>query len=147
MTSNMTLNQVDLHTFHLHGHTFVHPSDSHREDVLQLFPGQAEAVEMIADNPGTWLLHCHVLDHIQAGMVTTYTVLEKGRPNCRSVDAGLKRWSPQTQRCYRKQRHLGCRQILHRRSVGQSYLIVSMFRSSSDCKSAPEQNILSDTDC
>ncbi|KAK3764111.1 hypothetical protein RRG08_039283 [Elysia crispata] len=70
--------EVDLHSFHLHGHTFVHSSESHREDVLQLFPGQAEAMEMLADNPGTWLLHCHVLDHIQAGMETTYTVLEKG---------------------------------------------------------------------
>ncbi|GFN78603.1 hephaestin-like protein 1 [Plakobranchus ocellatus] len=70
--------EVDLHSFHLHGHTFVHTSDRHREDVLQLFPGQAEAVEMVADNPGTWLLHCHVLDHIAAGMETTYTVLDKG---------------------------------------------------------------------
>lgn len=70
--------EIDLHTFHLHGHTFIHSSESHREDIMQIFPGQAEAVEMVANNPGTWLLHCHVLDHIGAGMETTYTVLPEG---------------------------------------------------------------------
>jgi FtsP/CotA-like multicopper oxidase with cupredoxin domain len=29
---------------------------------------------MVADNPGTWLLHCHVGDHMDAGMFTTFTV-------------------------------------------------------------------------
>ncbi|KAH9508745.1 hypothetical protein Btru_049799 [Bulinus truncatus] len=67
--------EIDLHTIHLHGHTFVHSSQKHRDDVISIFPGMAEAVEMIADNPGTWLLHCHVSDHIFAGMETVYTVL------------------------------------------------------------------------
>jgi FtsP/CotA-like multicopper oxidase with cupredoxin domain len=30
--------------------------------------------DMTADNPGTWLLHCHVADHLNAGMVATYTI-------------------------------------------------------------------------
>ncbi|KAK6962443.1 hephaestin-like protein 1, partial [Biomphalaria glabrata] len=68
--------EIDLHTIHIHGHTFVHSSEKHRDDVIQMFPGMAEAVEMVADNPGTWLLHCHVIDHIFAGMETVYTVLE-----------------------------------------------------------------------
>lgn len=72
-------NQIDLHTIHIHGHTFVHSSEKHRDDVIQMFPGMAEAVEMVADNPGTWLLHCHVIDHIFAGMETVYTVLEPGQ--------------------------------------------------------------------
>ncbi|KAH9487800.1 hypothetical protein Btru_068385, partial [Bulinus truncatus] len=67
--------EIDLHTLHLHGHTFVHSSQKHRDDVIAMFPGMAEAVEMVTDNPGTWLIHCHVLDHIAAGMETTYTVL------------------------------------------------------------------------
>ncbi|CAL1527320.1 unnamed protein product, partial [Lymnaea stagnalis] len=66
--------QIDLHTIHLHGHTFIHSSEKHRDDVIYVFPGMAEAVEMTADNPGTWLLHCHVMDHIFAGMETVYTV-------------------------------------------------------------------------
>ena len=32
---------------------------------------------MTPQNPGTWLLHCHVTDHIHAGMEATYTVLPK----------------------------------------------------------------------
>jgi FtsP/CotA-like multicopper oxidase with cupredoxin domain len=30
--------------------------------------------DMVPDNPGTWLFHCHVNDHILAGMQATYTV-------------------------------------------------------------------------
>lgn len=46
----------------------------HRADVLDLFPGTFRTVEMVAGNPGTWLLHCHVTDHIHAGMETTFTI-------------------------------------------------------------------------
>jgi FtsP/CotA-like multicopper oxidase with cupredoxin domain len=71
---------VDLHSFHLHGHTVLHSSAGHRDDALNIFPGQVESMEMIADNPGTWLLHCNSLDHISAGMQTTYSVLEPPPP-------------------------------------------------------------------
>jgi hephaestin len=30
---------------------------------------------MVPDNPGTWLYHCHVNDHIVAGMTGRYQVL------------------------------------------------------------------------
>jgi hephaestin len=29
---------------------------------------------MVPDNPGTWLFHCHVNDHILAGMLSRYRV-------------------------------------------------------------------------
>ncbi|XP_073920725.1 ferroxidase HEPHL1-like isoform X2 [Castor canadensis] len=48
---------------------------SYGEDVYDLFPGTFQTIELFADHPGTWLLHCHVSDHIHAGMETTYTVL------------------------------------------------------------------------
>jgi FtsP/CotA-like multicopper oxidase with cupredoxin domain len=32
-------------------------------------------VDMIADDPGTWLFHCHVADDIDAGMSALYQVL------------------------------------------------------------------------
>ncbi|KAH9508747.1 hypothetical protein Btru_049802 [Bulinus truncatus] len=82
--------EIDLHTLHLHGHTFVHSSQKHRDDVIAMFPGMAEAVEMVTDNPGTWLIHCHVLDHIFAGMETTYTVLPPGQTIKRYIDAKKK---------------------------------------------------------
>ena len=28
--------------------------------------------DMVPDDPGTWLFHCHVNDHILAGMMTAY---------------------------------------------------------------------------
>jgi hephaestin len=30
---------------------------------------------MVPDDPGIWLFHCHVNDHITAGMITRYQVL------------------------------------------------------------------------
>jgi hephaestin len=31
--------------------------------------------DMVADNPGVWLFHCHVNDHITAGMIARYQVI------------------------------------------------------------------------
>ncbi|XP_035269974.1 ceruloplasmin isoform X2 [Anguilla anguilla] len=71
-------NEVDMHTVHFHGHSFDYKlSGVHRADVFDLFPATFQTVEMRPVYPGTWLLHCHVTDHIEAGMETTYTVLEK----------------------------------------------------------------------
>ncbi|CAL8267923.1 unnamed protein product [Merluccius merluccius] len=67
--------EVDLHTVHFHAETFTYRTDRvHRADVFDLFPGTFQTVEMMAGNPGTWLLHCHVTDHIHAGMETTFTI-------------------------------------------------------------------------
>lgn len=50
----------------------------HRGDVYDLNPTTFQTTEFVAFNPGTWLLHCHVHNHIQAGMETTYTILKAG---------------------------------------------------------------------
>uniref|UniRef100_A0A8B9TGF8 ferroxidase n=1 Tax=Anas platyrhynchos TaxID=8839 RepID=A0A8B9TGF8_ANAPL len=71
-------NEVDIHTAHFHGHSFDYKQTGvYRADVFDLFPGTFQTVEMIPQNPGIWLLHCHVTDHIYAGMEATYTVLPK----------------------------------------------------------------------
>uniref|UniRef100_A0A8D3DA42 ferroxidase n=1 Tax=Scophthalmus maximus TaxID=52904 RepID=A0A8D3DA42_SCOMX len=68
-------NEVDMHTVHFHAETFTYKTDRvHRADVFDLFPGTFQTVEMVAGIPGTWLLHCHVTDHIHAGMETTFTI-------------------------------------------------------------------------
>uniref|UniRef100_A0A669P598 ferroxidase n=1 Tax=Phasianus colchicus TaxID=9054 RepID=A0A669P598_PHACC len=72
-------NEVDVHTVHFHAQTFIFKTDKdHRGDVYDLFPGTFQTVELVAENPGTWLLHCHVADHIHAGMETTYTINKSG---------------------------------------------------------------------
>lgn len=71
-------NEVDMHTVHFHGQTFIYKMDHpHRADVYDLFPGTFQTIEMIAGNPGQWLLHCHVTDHIHAGMETLFTINSK----------------------------------------------------------------------
>jgi len=66
-------NEVDLHTAHWHGKTLS--VRYHATDAIELLPGSMVTADMKADNPGNWLFHCHVADHIDAGMITTYTIL------------------------------------------------------------------------
>lgn len=70
--------EVDAHTAHFHGQTFVHRMNkAHRGDVIEVFPGTYETVEMLADNPGTWIYHCHLSLHMRDGMASTFTVLPR----------------------------------------------------------------------
>jgi len=64
--------EVDLHTPHWHGNTLKH--HKHRTDVAQIFPSESKVYNMNPDNRGIWMYHCHVNDHIDAGMTTVYTV-------------------------------------------------------------------------
>ncbi|XP_026138757.1 hephaestin-like protein 1 isoform X1 [Carassius auratus] len=73
-------NEVDMHTVHFHAQSFIYKTDRpHRADVFDLFPGTFQTIEMTAESPGQWLLHCHVSDHIHAGMETLFTVHPRGR--------------------------------------------------------------------
>jgi hephaestin len=64
--------EVDLHTPHTHGNVFT--VMGMRADVTELLPASMKTLEMTVDNPGTWLFHCHVNDHITAGMSALYRV-------------------------------------------------------------------------
>ena len=64
--------EVDLHTPHWHGNTLL--DDGRRVDVLNLLPATHATVDMRPDNPGVWMYHCHVNDHIEAGMMASYKV-------------------------------------------------------------------------
>uniref|UniRef100_A0A452QU53 ferroxidase n=1 Tax=Ursus americanus TaxID=9643 RepID=A0A452QU53_URSAM len=69
-------NEIDLHSVHFHGHSFRYQHRGiYSSDVFDVFPGTYQTLEMFPRTPGIWLLHCHVTDHIHAGMETTYTVL------------------------------------------------------------------------
>jgi FtsP/CotA-like multicopper oxidase with cupredoxin domain len=65
------------HPMHFHGHSFRILSRngspaSHREwgDTVLLPPKETVDVAFVADNPGDWMLHCHVADHQMAGLMT-----------------------------------------------------------------------------
>ncbi len=65
-------NETDLHSIHRHAKTLrFHGRNT---DVIELLPGSMATADMLADNPGTRLLHCHVGDHLDAGMFPTFTV-------------------------------------------------------------------------
>lgn len=64
--------EVDVHTPHWHGNAVT--LNGHHTDVVELFPASMKTVTMLADNPGTWMYHCHVNDHIDAGMMALYVV-------------------------------------------------------------------------
>jgi manganese oxidase len=64
--------EVDLHTPHWHGNTET--TNGMRSDMIQLMPGMMMASDMVPDDIGTWLFHCHVNDHIVAGMQMRYRV-------------------------------------------------------------------------
>jgi Multicopper oxidase len=62
------------HPMHLHGHVFRvlsrdgRPS-AHREwlDTVLMAPGERAEIAFVADNPGDWMFHCHILEHQKAG--------------------------------------------------------------------------------
>jgi FtsP/CotA-like multicopper oxidase with cupredoxin domain len=64
--------EVDLHTPHWHGETLEWMGM--RTDMVELLPMSMKTLDMVPDEPGTWLYHCHVNDHIAAGMSAMFTV-------------------------------------------------------------------------
>ena len=64
------------HPIHLHGHS-VHVlsrngvvlSEPEIRDTVLVPPRGHVDVAFVADNPGDWMLHCHILEHQQAGMM------------------------------------------------------------------------------
>jgi FtsP/CotA-like multicopper oxidase with cupredoxin domain len=69
------------HPIHLHGHVFKVMSREDRRnlrgesgDTVLLNPRTRAEIAFVADNPGDWMLHCHVLEHQASGMMATIRV-------------------------------------------------------------------------
>jgi plastocyanin len=67
------------HPIHLHGHLFkivatdgnpVPPAAQLTKDTVWIAPGERYDIEFVADNPGVWMLHCHIENHAANGMMT-----------------------------------------------------------------------------
>jgi len=65
-------NDFDFHAPHWHGNTVI--MNGMRTDVTQLAMMQMENADMIPDDVGTWLFHCHVSFHFEEGMAVRYRV-------------------------------------------------------------------------
>ena len=64
------------HPMHLHGHSFRVIARNgqptrHREwqDTVLMAPEERVEIAFVADNPGDWMFHCHILEHQAAGMM------------------------------------------------------------------------------
>ena len=69
------------HPMHLHGHSFRvltrnrTPVAHHQwMDTVPIAPKETAEIAFVADNPGDWMLHCHVADHQVSGMMTVLRV-------------------------------------------------------------------------
>jgi FtsP/CotA-like multicopper oxidase with cupredoxin domain len=62
------------HAMHLHGHHFRQVLAGGElgplRDTLLMERGEIAEIAFVADNPGKWLLHCHMLEHAASGMMT-----------------------------------------------------------------------------
>jgi FtsP/CotA-like multicopper oxidase with cupredoxin domain len=62
------------HGIHLHGHHFYELDDvggiGDLRDTTLVFPNQSRDILCTFDNPGKWMLHCHMLSHAVGGMRT-----------------------------------------------------------------------------
>jgi plastocyanin len=73
----MSTTNFEVHAPHWHGNIVT--AQHMRTDVVNLGTMGMIIADMVADNPGTWLFHCHVEPHLTAGMVTRFKV-EAARP-------------------------------------------------------------------
>lgn len=69
------------HPIHLHGHSFRVLSRNGKPTALKewqdtvLIPPQERAeIAFVADNPGNWMIHCHILEHQDAGMMAMFRI-------------------------------------------------------------------------
>jgi len=61
------------HPLHVHGHTFqlgAAGGAGPRKDTVLVPPMGGVSVDLAADNPGSWMVHCHNAYHADAGMMT-----------------------------------------------------------------------------
>ena len=66
------------HAMHIHGHHFkiIDGADEGRwRDTFFVDRSQKSTIAFVADNPGKWLFHCHMLEHAAAGMNSWFEVV------------------------------------------------------------------------
>lgn len=69
------------HPIHLHGMTFKVLA-SNRKSIIPYFTdtyllgkNERARIALVADNPGVWMFHCHVIDHMETGLMASIEVV------------------------------------------------------------------------
>ncbi|MCW3149209.1 multicopper oxidase family protein [Stutzerimonas stutzeri] len=69
------------HPIHLHGMTFKVLASNRRKidpwftDTYLLGKNETARIALVADNPGVWMFHCHVIDHMETGLMAAIEVV------------------------------------------------------------------------
>jgi FtsP/CotA-like multicopper oxidase with cupredoxin domain len=97
----VNMSPIDHHPMHLHGHTFwITGTEAGRIPETAWIPSnnvlvavaQAREVEFIANNPGDWVLHCHMFHHMMNHMTVMVGPMGhavRGMPAGNSAQAGM----------------------------------------------------------
>jgi hypothetical protein len=91
---------MDHHPMHMHGHTFfVTGTEGGRIPEAAWWPGntvlvgvaQARTIEFVANNPGDWMLHCHLPHHMMNQMSSNVGKMTRtaGVPGGGNMNAGM----------------------------------------------------------
>jgi manganese oxidase len=92
---------MDHHPMHMHGHTFhVTSTEGGRIPEVAWWPGntvlvgvaQARGIEFVANNPGDWMIHCHLPHHMMNQMsssVGRMTRTGAGMPAGVGMESGM----------------------------------------------------------
>ena len=75
-----------IHSFGLHGYNFcdrggvlddsgVCPRGGLPRNIVNLTPLEGTTVDVRTDNPGRWMYHCHILEHVEEGMMGYFDVI------------------------------------------------------------------------
>jgi FtsP/CotA-like multicopper oxidase with cupredoxin domain len=67
----------EFHSFHVHGHRWREHGTP--RDTKTIGPAESFRVRWREDDPGTWLYHCHVEQHMMHGMIGIYRVSGRRR--------------------------------------------------------------------
>jgi len=69
------------HPMHLHGHSFRVTRRNGQptvykewQDTVLMDPDETVEIAFVADNPGDWMFHCHILEHQEGGMMAVVRV-------------------------------------------------------------------------
>jgi FtsP/CotA-like multicopper oxidase with cupredoxin domain len=68
-----------VHTFHLHGHRWIEPGTTAAVDTVNIGPISRTSFVVKAGEgvgPGDWHYHCHLIQHMQSGMMGNFRVIE-----------------------------------------------------------------------
>ena len=92
---------MDHHPMHMHGHTFhVTSTEGGRIPETAWWPGntvlvgvaQSRGIEFVANNPGDWMIHCHLPHHMMNQMSSTVGKMTRsnaGMPAGLSMESGM----------------------------------------------------------